>query len=351
MALKGKRGGCVESGNRTRSLPFGCVLAAAAALLACLLLLPGCQASVPASVEVAASPQESAVLLQEAPVVPSYSGSSYAVINEDVPFFTQEQLSQPGGTEVYGSLDSLGRCTGAFAVVGPETLPDDERGDISSVHPSGWQYVEYSFVDGLSLYNRCHLIAYCLTDEDANERNLVTGTRSMNLAMVDFEQQVLGYVRWSSNHVAYRATPLFTGTNLVCSGVLVEAQSIEDGGSAVRFCVYFYNVEPGVDIDYATGDNALAAQDSIMYAPDLQESSTSAQSGEASSGQAQDAAELTFVDSAADASYALNVKTGVFHLVGCKNVKAMAAKNRQYTSSSREAVLAAGYQPGGCCNP
>ena len=188
--------------------------AVAVALALSMALLPGCSGITSGTPNVTVSASSSATaspLLASVGDIPAYSGAAYVTVNNSKPFFTADELASAAGTEVYGELDALGRCTGAFAIVGTETLPTDERGEISSVHPSGWQHVEYSFVDGLALYNRCHLIAYSLTDEDANECNLVTGTRSMNLAQTDFEQEVASYVRDTGNHVAPRSQCLRGG--------------------------------------------------------------------------------------------------------------------------------------------
>lgn len=192
-------------------------------------------------------------------MVPSYAGEPSVQVNGNVPFFTADDLAR-GAFEEYSPLDRLGRCGVAFALVGRETMPTEERGSIGMVKPSGWHTVRYDgLVDGNYLYNRCHLIGYQLAGENANERNLITGTRSMNVTgMLDYENRVADYVERTGNHVLYRSTPVFSGDELVARGVLLEAQSVEDGGLGVRFCVWCYNVEPGVEIDYATGESRLA---------------------------------------------------------------------------------------------
>ncbi len=190
--------------------------------------------------------------------VPLYEGEPYVVINDNVPNFSEDDL-QAGTFEIYGELDKLGRCTYAFANVSLDTMPTEERGSIGSIKPSGWHTVKYDIVSGKYLYNRCHLIGYQLTGENANEQNLITCTRETNTgAMLDFENQVAEYVKKTGNHVLYRATPIFEGDNLVASGIQLEAQSIEDGGNGIRFNVYLYNVQKGIDIDYRTGDSKLA---------------------------------------------------------------------------------------------
>lgn len=190
--------------------------------------------------------------------IPEYRGEPYVEINGNRPDFSQEDRNTEA-FEAYSSLDSLGRCGTAFANVGQELMPRGERENISQIHPTGWQHVEYDFVDGESLYNRCHLIAHQLTDENANERNLITGTRYMNTeGMLPFEEMVGDYVREEDGHVLYRVTPVFEGSDMVARGVEMEGYSVEDQGESVSFHIFAYNVQPGVEIDYATGDNWLA---------------------------------------------------------------------------------------------
>ncbi len=185
--------------------------------------------------------------------IPPYSGEPYVEINGNIPFFTEDDLITVA-YEQYAQLDSLGRCGVTEACIGKELMPTEERESISSVKPSGWVNVPYDFVDGRYLYNRCHLIGFQLSGENANKNNLITGTRYMNTeGMLGFENEVAEYVKATGNHVMYRVTPIFEGDNLVASGVLMEAYSVEDKGSGVCFNIYTYNVQPGVEIDYATG--------------------------------------------------------------------------------------------------
>ncbi len=187
--------------------------------------------------------------------IPAYSGQAYVAVNGNRPFFTEKDYTTTS-FETYSPLDSLGRCGPAEANVGRDLMPTEERGAIGSVKPTGWQVSKYDFVDGKYLYNRCHLIGYQLTAENANRQNLITGTRYLNVTgMLPFENMVADYVKETNNHVLYRVTPLFDGEDLVAKGVLMEAWSVEDGGESVCFNVYCYNVQPGVTIDYATGDN------------------------------------------------------------------------------------------------
>ena len=185
--------------------------------------------------------------------IPEYSGSPYVPVNGNVPYFTEDDLTDVS-FESYSDLDSLGRCGVAYASVSTDTMPTEKRGSIGDVKPTGWVNVKYDFVDGKYLYNRCHLIGYQLTAENANERNLITGTRYFNVqGMLPFENLTADYIKETGNHVLYRVTPIFEGDNLVASGVLMEAESVEDEGEGLLFCVYVYNVQPGVTIDYATG--------------------------------------------------------------------------------------------------
>ena len=189
--------------------------------------------------------------------VPAYGGSPYAEFNGNIPGFTEEDLTLEA-FELYSGLDGLGRCGTAYANICRELMPRSKREDIGRVRPSGWQSVQYDGVDGGSLYNRCHLIGFQLAGENANEKNLITGTRYMNVeGMLPFENMVADYVKETGNHVLYRVTPVFAGRELVARGVLMEALSVEDGGEGVCFSVYAYNVQPGIAIDYATGDSWL----------------------------------------------------------------------------------------------
>lgn len=191
--------------------------------------------------------------------VPEYSGEAYIEVNGNAPDFTEEDKTVPYGTEIYGELDQLGRCTGAFALVGPETLPTGKRGNISDVKPSGWRQNLDLYSLGLDhLYERSHLIAHKLTAEDANKENLITGTHYLNQgAMSQFETIVGDYVNATGGHVLMRVTPVFLGDELVARGVQMEAYSLEDEGKSVSFNVYCYNVQPGVEIDYVTGESRL----------------------------------------------------------------------------------------------
>lgn len=187
--------------------------------------------------------------------VPAFTNEPYVVLNENKPNFSEEDFSKETFEE-YSPLDYLGRCGVAFAKVGKETMPKEPRGEIGMVKPSGWKTAKYDIIDGKYLYNRCHLIGYQLTAENANEKNLITGTRYMNVqGMLPFENMVAEYVKSTNNHVLYRVTPIFEGENLVASGVQIEAESVEDKGENICFNVYVYNVQPGININYSNGES------------------------------------------------------------------------------------------------
>ena len=187
--------------------------------------------------------------------IEDYSGSDFVNVNNNVPFFTEEDKKR-GSFEEYGDLDSLGRCTEAFAIVSKETMPTEKRGSIGMIKPTGWHTVKYNNVEGKYLYNRCHLIGYQLTGENANPNNLITCTRQMNSeTMLMFENKVANYVKDSEGRVLYRVTPYFEGDNLLSKGVLMEAYSLDDNGKGLMFNVFVYNVQDGISIDYATGES------------------------------------------------------------------------------------------------
>ena len=251
--------------------------------------------------------------------IPEYSGEAYVAINGNQPFFTEADDTTVS-YETYSPLDGLGRCGVAEANVGQDLMPTEARGNISSVKPTGWHSSKYDFVDGKSLYNRCHLIGYQLTAENANKQNLITGTRYLNvIGMLPFENMVADYVHETNNHVLYRVTPIFDGADLVARGVLMEAWSVEDEGDGVCFNVYCYNVQPGVVIDYATGD------------------STPADSAEDDNAEVQ--------------TYVANTSSGKFHLESCPQAGKIKPENRETFTTTRSQMLAWNYVPAGCCNP
>ena len=190
--------------------------------------------------------------------IPEFSEEAYVAVNGNVPFFMPEEITDES-YEYYSDLDELGRCGVTMACIGVDIMPTEDRGEIGSVKPTGWQSVKYDCVEGKYLYNRCHLIGFQLAGENANKKNLITGTRYLNIeGMLPFENLVADYVKETKNHVMYRVTPLFDGDNLVAHGVLMEGYSVEDNGEGVCFCVYAYNAQPGIVIDYATGNSREA---------------------------------------------------------------------------------------------
>ena len=281
--------------------------------------------------------------------IPPYEQEANVPVNGNVPFFTDEDLTTES-FEIYGDLDALGRCTYAYACVGEDLMPTEKRGSINGIRPSGWQITKYDGIDGNYLYNRCHLIAYGLTGENANERNLITGTRYMNTTgMNDLENETIGYIRRTGNHVLYRVTPCFEGDNLVASGVLMEAQSVEKDD--FHFCVYAYNVQPGITIDYATGDSygeAFTGTDVRNH--DRKTASGTDDSGSITDGQ-NSASAWEFVPPAEDVTYVLNTHSMKFHLPDCSSVREMSPKNREDYTGTREELIEQGYEPCGACRP
>ena len=263
--------------------------------------------------------------------IPQYSGSAYVEINNNIPDFDKSDL-KARSFEQYSSLDDLGRCGTAYACIGKDLMPTGKRGEISQVKPSGWHSVKYDIVEGKSLYNRCHLIGYQLTGENANERNLITGTRYMNTTgMLPFENMVADYIKETDDHVLYRVTPVFEGNNLVANGVQMEAQSVEDDGEGICFNVFVYNVQPGVTIDYATGESKLSQEKSPTPEPQKEEPANTA------SGDTQ--------------QYILNTGTRKFHKPSCGSGKKMKEENREEYIGSAEALIEQGYSPCKACNP
>ena len=282
--------------------------------------------------------------------IPAYSGTPYTEVNGNKPYFTEVDLTTQS-FETYSELDSLGRCGVAYANVGQDLMPTEPRGEIGAVKPTGWHLVKYDNVDGKYLYNRCHLIAYMLAAENANPQNLITGTRYLNVqGMLPFETKVCDYVKNTGNHVLYRVTPIFDGDNLLADGVLMEAYSVEDAGEGICFCVFAYNVQPGIGIDYATGDNWA-------------ESSGTYQSTEASVAEetpvpqpkTNTVVQITPESSAPQESqgitYVLNTNTKKFHYPTCSSVDDMKEKNKQIYTGSRDEVINMGYVPCKRCNP
>lgn len=253
--------------------------------------------------------------------IPEYTGDAYVVLNDNVPDFPDSDFTSDS-FETYSALDNLGRCSIAYANIGQDLMPTEKRGNIGQVKPSGWHTVKYDNVDGKYLYNRCHLIGYQLTAENANEKNLITGTRYLNTeGMLPFENMVADYIKETDNHVLYRVTPIFDGKNLVASGVQMEAESVEDKGDGIQFNIFCYNVQPGISIDYATGDSWISEKNS---------------------------SETT---SSVNTEYILNTNSMKFHKPSCSSVSQTSDANKQVYTGSRDDLIAQGYEPCKKCNP
>jgi len=249
--------------------------------------------------------------------IPAYSGQAYVIVNDNMPVFG-EITQEYGPFEEYGKLDELGRASYALACVTPRLMPKGEREDISEVKPTGWQTTKYDFIDGGNLFNRCHLIAFQLTGENANEKNLITGTRYMNTeGMIPFENQIAEYVKETGEGVLYRVTPIYKGSELIARGVQLEAWSLKDNGASVCFNVFCYNVQPGVEIDYATGESQ----------------------------------EVEFICDHEAQILILNTNTGKFHASDCEGVTDIKEENRQEFTCCPEELIAKGYEACGTCKP
>lgn len=252
--------------------------------------------------------------------IPDYSGEPYVILNDNKPEFSNDDLTT-NSYEHYSELDELGRCGVAEACIGKDLMPTEDRESISHITPSGWLQAEYEHVEGKHLYNRCHLIGFQLTGENANERNLITGTRYMNTeGMLPFENMIVDYIKETNNHVLYRVSPIFEEDCLLANGVQMEAMSVEDEGESICFNVYAFNVQPGVDINYATGESSLAS---------TTENETSTEK----------------------ATYILNTNNKKFHKVDCSSVKDIKNKNKQDYTGSREDLILQGFEPCGRCKP
>lgn len=255
--------------------------------------------------------------------IPEFSGNPFRVVNDNVPCFSAQELTTES-YEFYSELDALGRCGVTIASVGKDIMPTEERGSIGSVKPTGWHTVKYDIVDGKYLYNRCHLIGFQLTGENANTKNLITGTRYLNVqGMLPFENMVADYVKETGNHVAYRVTPIFIGDSLLALGVQMEAYSVEDDGEGICFNVFCYNAQPGIKIDYSNGESSLS------------ESETS--------GNESSESEKTL--------YVLNKSTKKFHYPSCSSAKKIAEHNYDEREATREELIDDGYVPCGICKP
>ena len=313
--------------------------------------------------------------------IPVYNGDEFVPINNNVPDFTEEEI----GTEEFyefSELDQLGRAGCAWGCIGPSMLATEERGSIGMIRPSGWHTVKYDFVDGLYLYNRCHLIAFSLCGVNADERNLITGTRYLNIeGMLGIENRVYWYVKDTGNHVLYRVTPRYIGDDLLAVGVQMEAYSVEDRGERLSLNMFCFNVQPGVLIDYKTGDNRLDpnyetsrsisaesnpeisvnevgqfANDAGQFADDAEQEVDDAGLGATESGIQSGEKDINSKENEPyvpdeKVTYIINTNSGRFHLPECQSVQDMKEKNRKEFFGTREELVDAGYKPCGRCNP
>ena len=289
--------------------------------------------------------------------IPAYDGKAYVAVNNNEPFFTDSDMTTTA-FENYSDLDSLGRCGVAYANICKEIMPTEKRGKIGMIKPSGWHTVKYDVIKDRYLYNRCHLIGYQLAGENANPKNLITGTRYLNVeGMLPFENLVADYVNNTGNHVLYRVTPMFSGSNLVANGVLIEAKSVEDNGGGILFNVYCYNVQPGVGINYENGDSWLdgttpqnegsqSSAGSVAGASAGDIGSSSSTTGSASSGSDSSAAENSVSDSSNSETMVHITATGKkYHRAGCRTLK------KSDTEVTLDEAKSMGLSPCGICNP
>lgn len=263
--------------------------------------------------------------------IPDYAGKPYTVLDDNQPRFTAEEKTTTS-FEQYADLDSLGRCGVTFACIGKDLMPTEDRGEISKVYPTGWEQNKYdsALVEGGWIYNRCHLIGFQLTGENANEKNLISGTRYLNIeGMLPFENMVADYIKETGNHVMYRVTPMFAGNNLLASGVRMEAWSVEDDGEGICFHVFAYNVQPGITIDYVTGENWLNTEKKDPPTSDTAQTEVSTESQ----------------------NYILNTKSKKIHLPTCSGVAKISEENREESTKTKEALMKEGYGVCGICKP
>lgn len=253
--------------------------------------------------------------------IPEFKGEAYVEINNNIPYFEKDDYTTTS-FETYGKLDKLGRCTTCVACIGQDIMPTEKRGSIGSIKPTGWQTAKYNNIDGKYLYNRCHLIGYQLSAENANPQNLITGTRYMNtVGMLPFEDEVADYVKSTNNHVMYRVTPLFVEDELVARGVLMEAYSVEDNGTGVCFNVYCYNNQPGIVINYQTGESSAGAKAD------------------------------NYDDGGVKQTYIINVKTKKFHKKSCSKAQDISSENKKTYVGTRSSLTKNGYEPCKQCKP
>lgn len=268
--------------------------------------------------------------------IPAYSGDDYIILNNNIPNFSESDLTTTSFEE-YAPLDDLGRCGVAYSNIGTDIMPTEKRESISSVKPSGWHSVKYDIVEGKYLYNRSHLIGYQLTAENANDRNLITGTRYFNATlMLPYENMVADYIKETNNHVLYRVTPVFEGNNLVATGVQMEAKSVEDNGEGIEFNVFVYNVQPGITIDYATGDSALSGEEITNTSSSSNSNNTSNNSSNTTSSNNTTSTEEIIIRG--------NSKSKIYHCPGQRDYENMADSDYLVNFNSEEEAISAGYR-------
>lgn len=303
--------------------------------LACVLLLSSCKTNlidIPVDIPSEDTSTETSVQSSESQnsesqnseelYVPTESNETYSIVNNNKPTFTKDEITTVS-FEHYSDLDELGRCGPATACIGKDLMPTEKRGSIGMVKPSGWHTIKYDFIDGKYLYNRCHLIGYQLSGENANEKNLITGTRYFNtIGMLPFENEVADYVKETGNHVMYRVVPSFIDDNLVATGVSMEAYSVEDNGRGVCYNVFVRNIQPGVIINYATGTAMIDENGISKVIPEDKQK--------------------TFV---------INTNSKNFHKPNCQSVKSMLDKNKKEYTGTAQALIEQGYTPCQMCHP
>ena len=275
--------------------------------------------------------------------IPKYSGEDYIILNDNIPNFTESDL-KTNSFEEYSPLDSLGRCGVAYANIGSDIMPTEKRESISSVTPSGWQSVKYDIVEGKYLYNRSHLIGYQLTAENANERNLITGTRYFNATlMLPYENMVADYIKETNNHVLYRVTPVYEGDNLVATGVQMEAKSVEDDGEGIEFNVFIYNVQPGITIDYSNGNSALSGEEIKNNTTTDNNTNTNTDNNTSTNTDTNDNANIGNT-SEEETVIRGNSKSKIYHCPGQRDYENMADSEYLVNFNSEADAIAAGYR-------
>ena len=314
-----------------------------ALLLALFLVLAGCDPFIPEQTTTTTATTTTVQTTTAPPItppsaatpdgIPPYAGYPYVEIAGNTPTFTADEIAEAlGSYEFFSELDALGRCGYVEASVGVDLMPTEERGSIGMVKPSGWQTAKYDIVSGKYLYNRCHLIGFQLTGENANEKNLVTGTRYLNIdGMLPFENMIAAYVKDTENHVLFRVTPVYVGNELVARGLLMEAYSVEDEGDGICFYVYVYNVQPGIVINYADGTSYLSSEPPVTAAPTTPS--------------------VPSTPSEETKTYIVNTNTDKFHLESCQYANSMKPENRDEITATRTDLIEAGYDPCGSCKP